>query len=63
MLEANWRTLKHVRSNINILTDHFMLVEDDGEEDMGGAENDEEHDTDMERVEVDMVDITMNKTL
>ena len=62
-MEASWRTLRRVGSNINIVMGHFMPEEDDREENMDETENKEEHDMDMERIEVDMVDISMNETL
>ena len=62
-MEASWRTLRCVGSNINIVMGHFMPEEDDREENMDETENKEEHDMDMERIEVDMVDISMNETL
>ena len=61
--ENNWRILKHDGSHITKIMDHFVPLDDNREESRDGVENKEEHDTEMERIGAEMVDIAMDETL
>ena len=61
--EYSWRMLKQTNSHIAELADHFVPLEVDRESSGDGAENEEGHDVEMEKIRVDMADITMVETL